>query len=91
MVVSRPRCVTSCRRLIALVSIWPVTRTSGCIIEIIDRLCFDDGAFDYVLHVLEHLNNLYTMFYELIRISRRHVLVELPNCWLWARCPLERG
>jgi SAM-dependent methyltransferase len=62
-------------------------------IEQAERLPFADGAFDCVLcvHVLEHLNNLYGMFDELIRVSRRHVLVGLPNCWRGARRPLERG
>jgi hypothetical protein len=30
--------------------------------EIIGLLCFDAGTFDCMLHVLEHLNKLYTMF-----------------------------
>lgn len=62
-------------------------------IEKIDRLPFDDGAFDSVMcvHVLEHLNNLHSMFDELIRVSRGHVLIGLPNCWRGARRPLERG
>lgn len=62
-------------------------------IEKIDRLPFSDAAFDCVLcvHVLEHLDNLYTVFDELIRVSRRHVLIGLPNCWRGARRALERG
>jgi SAM-dependent methyltransferase len=62
-------------------------------IEKADRLPFNDNAFDCVLciHVLEHLNNLYGMFDELVRVSRRHVLVGLPNCWRGARRPLARG
>jgi SAM-dependent methyltransferase len=57
------------------------------------RLPFDDGQFDCVLcsDVLEHLNNIHSMFGELVRLTRRHVLLSLPNCWCCARQPIERG
>lgn len=57
------------------------------------RLPFGDAEFDCVVctDVLEHLNNLHEIFGELVRVSRRHVIVSLPNCWTNARRPIERG
>jgi SAM-dependent methyltransferase len=56
-------------------------------------LPFEDDAFNCVLciEVLEHLNNLHTIFHELFRVSSRDVIVSLPNCWCGARQKLERG
>lgn len=56
-------------------------------------LPFPDNSQDCVLciEVLEHLENLHHIFDELVRISRRHVLVSLPNCWRDARLPIARG
>jgi ubiquinone/menaquinone biosynthesis C-methylase UbiE len=56
-------------------------------------LPFEDSSFDCVLciDVLEHLENLHFIFDELIRVSRGHVIVSLPNCWRDARRPIERG
>jgi hypothetical protein len=58
-----------------------------------NRLPFDDDAFNCVIciEVLEHLNNLHTMFHELFRVSSQDVIVSLPNCWCGARQKLERG
>lgn len=58
-----------------------------------DALPFADGSYDCVMciEVLEHLENLHHIFDELARISRRDVLVSLPNCWRDARVPIERG
>lgn len=49
----------------------------------VDRLPFDSHAFDTVLclDVLEHLENAHGIFDELCRVSRRHVIVSLPNPW----------
>jgi len=57
------------------------------------RLPFKDRSFDCVLciDVLEHLDNLYEMFDELIRVSNRYIIVALPNCWCGARKPIDRG
>lgn len=59
----------------------------------VTRLPFDDGAWDSVvcIEVLEHLDNLHLVFAELVRVSRGHVIVSLPNCWRDARRPIERG
>ena len=62
-------------------------------LEQLERLPFDDGAFDCVLciHVLEHLNNLHQMFNELVRVASRYLIIGLPNCWRGARRPVARG
>jgi hypothetical protein len=62
-------------------------------LETIDRLPFVDNAFKSVLciDVFEHLDNLHTIFAELVRVSDRFIIVSLPNCWCEARRPLERG
>lgn len=61
--------------------------------EEIERLPFDDGNFDAVVccDVLEHLNNLHFMFSELVRVSKKTVLISLPNCWTAARKRIDRG
>lgn len=62
-------------------------------LETIPRLPFPDNAFDCVVcsDVLEHLDNLHAMFSELLRVTRRHVVLSLPNCWAAARVPIQRG
>ncbi len=62
-------------------------------LETVERLPFDDGQFDCVIciEVLEHLDNLHAMFAELVRVSRKHIIVSLPNCWCAARRPVGRG
>lgn len=44
-------------------------------------LPFQDKEFDFVccLDVLEHLNNPYEIFDELVRVSRKFILLSLPN------------
>jgi SAM-dependent methyltransferase len=56
-------------------------------------LPFADASFDCVVcaDVLEHLNNLHHIFAELIRVTRGHVVLSLPNNWTNARLPLTRG
>jgi 2-polyprenyl-3-methyl-5-hydroxy-6-metoxy-1,4-benzoquinol methylase len=62
-------------------------------LEKIERLPFDDAAFDCVIcsDVLEHLDNLHFMFSELIRVTRGYVIVSWPNAWAVARVPIRRG
>ncbi len=62
-------------------------------LETTPRLPFPDRHFDCVLciDVLEHLNSLHTIFQELLRTSKRHVVISWHNCWVNARLPLERG
>lgn len=62
-------------------------------LEQCERLPFDDASFDCVIciEVLEHLDNLHRMFDELVRVSRDHIIISLPNCWRDARRPIERG
>lgn len=56
-------------------------------------LPFEDASWHTVIciEVLEHLEHLHAMFDELVRVSGRHVIVSLPNCWRDARVPLGRG
>lgn len=57
------------------------------------RLAFPDASFDVVLcfDVLEHLEDPHGMFAELARVTRRDLLVSLPNTWNAARKQLARG
>lgn len=56
-------------------------------------LPFDDASWRTVIciEVLEHLDHLHHVFDELVRVSRSHIVLSLPNCWRDARRPLERG
>jgi len=57
------------------------------------RLPFPDRSFEGVVcsDVLEHLENLHQVFGELVRVTRDHLLVTLPNNWNSARRQLRRG
>ncbi len=57
------------------------------------KLPFPDGSFDCVVctDVLEHLENLHQIFGELVRVTRRHLVISLPNNWTNARVPIARG
>ncbi len=59
----------------------------------VETLPFDDNSFDTVLctDVLEHLEHLHRIFDELVRTSKRWLIISLPNCWVNARRPIERG
>jgi SAM-dependent methyltransferase len=48
-----------------------------------ERIPLPDDSFDCVVcsDVLEHLDNLHQTFDELVRVSRRYVLISLPNCF----------
>ncbi|MCC7059294.1 MAG: methyltransferase domain-containing protein [Burkholderiaceae bacterium] len=62
-------------------------------LEQIERLPFVDGEFAATVcsDVLEHLDNLHSIFGELVRVSREHIVISLPNNWTNARRPIERG
>jgi hypothetical protein len=47
----------------------------------IDRLPFNDNSFDVVVcaDVLEHLENIHLIFDEMCRVSKRFVIITLPN------------
>lgn len=46
-------------------------------------LPFPDKSFDTVvcLDTLEHINDIHRSFQDLLRVSRGHVIISLPNCW----------
>jgi len=48
-----------------------------------ENLPFPDNTFDCVLclDVLEHLENIHEVFDELCRVTRRYVIISLPNPW----------
>ncbi|MBI3881378.1 MAG: methyltransferase domain-containing protein [Verrucomicrobia bacterium] len=54
---------------------------------------FPDNSYDCIVcsDVLEHLNNIHHIFAELIRVTRGHVVLSLPNNWTNARRPVARG
>jgi hypothetical protein len=49
-----------------------------------DQIPFAANSFDCVLclDVLEHVENIHSIFDELCRMSRRWVIISLPNCYL---------
>lgn len=62
-------------------------------LESIDNLPFENNSFDCVVcsDVLEHLDNLHHTFGELIRVSKKYIIISLPNNWVNARRPISRG
>ncbi len=62
-------------------------------LEQTERLPFEDNSFQCVfcIDVLEHLDNLHSMFQELVRVSKGFVVISWHNCWVNARLPLYRG
>lgn len=56
-------------------------------------LPFADGSFDTVIctDVLEHIDNIYGAYDELFRISRRFVIISLPNNWVGFPVSFLRG
>mgnify|MGYP005834937139 FL=1 len=62
-------------------------------LEKLDRLPFEDSQFDCVVctDVLEHLENLHFIAGELARVSKKHLIISLPNNWVNARQPIARG
>lgn len=62
-------------------------------LESVEKIPFNDSTYDCVIciEVLEHLDNFHSIFNELIRVSKKNIIVSLPNCWRDARVPIERG
>ncbi len=62
-------------------------------LEATERLPFEDNAFDCLIcsDVLEHLDSLHRTFGELVRVCRGSIIISLPNNWVNARQPIERG
>lgn len=62
-------------------------------LEKVERLPLDDNEFDTVVctDVLEHLDNMHRIFSELVRVSRRYLIISLPNNWASARRAISRG
>ena len=62
-------------------------------LEDISVLPFADGDFETVIcvEVLEHLDNIHNLAKDLFRLSRKNVLISLPNAWRDARVKVERG
>lgn len=62
-------------------------------LEKTEKLPFENDSHECVIcvEVLEHLDNLHDLFDELVRVTSKHVIVSLPNCWRDARRPIERG
>ena len=56
-------------------------------------LPFVSDSFDCIvcLDVLEHLESLHFVFGEMLRVSRKYLLVSLPNNWLGARSAIHWG
>lgn len=48
-----------------------------------EKIPYPDNFFDCVVcaDVLEHLDNIHQVFDELIRVSKKYVIVSLPNCY----------
>ncbi len=60
-------------------------------IDKLDR--FDDKSFNAVLctDVLEHLNNIHDVFDDICRVSKKYVIISLPNSWVNFKYPLISG
>lgn len=62
-------------------------------LEMCEGLPFEANSFCCVLcvDVLEHLDNLHFIFEELVRVTKKHLIISLPNCWCDARLKIDRG
>jgi SAM-dependent methyltransferase len=62
-------------------------------LEKMDKLPFADSQFSTTVcsDVLEHLDNLHFVFGELVRVTKKHLIISLPNNWSNARQPIQRG
>ena len=62
-------------------------------LDVVEKLPFEDDTFTCTVcsDVLEHLDNLHRNFAELVRVTKNHLIISLPNNWANARRPIERG
>jgi len=59
-----------------------------------DGIPFPDQAFDAVvaLDMLEHTDNIWFVFEEMLRVAQKQIMMVLPNCYHWrARMRFVRG
>tara|TARA_B100000508_G_scaffold53235_1_gene41242 strand:- start:20544 stop:21299 length:756 start_codon:yes stop_codon:yes gene_type:complete len=58
-----------------------------------ENLPFKDNSFDTLvcLDVLEHIENSHEALADLVRVSGRHVVISLPNCWRKAVGEFAKG
>ena len=58
-----------------------------------EKIPFSDNSFDCVVStdVLEHLDNIHEVFDELIRVSRKYIILSLPNNWCTAKVSIISG
>lgn len=58
-----------------------------------EKLSYEDNSFDCVLclDVLEHLDNIHEVFDELCRVTRKYLIISLPNPWASFIGMLKRG
>lgn len=58
-----------------------------------EKLPYQDNSFDCVLclDVLEHLDNIHDVFDELCRVTRKYLIISLPNPWAIFLGMLKRG
>lgn len=57
------------------------------------KIPFLDNSFDCVIcaDTLEHLDNIHEIFDELIRVSRKYIIISLPNCYSSSFLKIIRG
>lgn len=58
-----------------------------------ESLPYEDNSFDCVLclDTLEHLDNMHEVFDELCRVTRKYLIVSLPNPWVSFMAMLRAG
>jgi SAM-dependent methyltransferase len=58
-----------------------------------EKLPYEDNSFDCVLclDVLEHLDNIHEVFDELCRVTKKYLIISLPNPWASFMGMLRRG
>ncbi len=57
------------------------------------KIPFPDNSFNCVvcIDVLEHLDNIHETFDELLRVSKRYIIISLPNCYSASLKNIIRG